>query len=100
MTEFAYFILGALIGLLGSYFFYYQAGQDLRREAEKLRLESEKLRKLQELTLYVVTNPQAKTEPTRDEAGNIVGISVSAAELAAGRSSARGELTVTPKDLT
>ena len=56
MSEFGYFFLGALIGVVGSLFFYQQSGKELRREAEKLRDKSEELRKLHELTLFALTS--------------------------------------------
>jgi uncharacterized membrane protein YdjX (TVP38/TMEM64 family) len=37
MVEFVYFVSGVLIGGVIIFFFYRRSGQDLRREAEKLR---------------------------------------------------------------
>lgn len=96
MDNFTAFILGALITVLVSIFFYIQSGRELKREAEALRLDAKKLRELQELTIYALTNPGAKMEPRRDEAGKIVGLIVSATGHAGARVSARGVLTLTP----
>jgi hypothetical protein len=76
MNEFGYTFLGILAGLGGSLFFYQQSGQELRREAERLRSQTEELRKLHELTLFALTNPQSKIDLKRDDIGNVVGLVV------------------------
>ena len=96
MVEFG-FILGALIAVLCSVFFYLRAGEDLRCEAEKLRNKAEDLRKLHELTLFALTNPQAKLELKRDEAGNVIGLIVQLSGSTTIRSSAKAEVTLTEK---
>jgi hypothetical protein len=96
MENFAYFLLGVVITIAVSAFFFAQSGQQLKREAKSLREESEKLRRLQELTIYALTNPNADIQPTRDEAGNITGLTVSASGSSAGMASARATLTLTP----
>src|SRR5258708_32633219 len=49
-----------------------------------------------ELTIYAQTNPNADIQPTRDEAGNITGLTVSASGSRAAMASARATLTLTP----
>jgi hypothetical protein len=73
-----------------------QSGEQLKQEAKLLREESEKLRRLQELTIYAQTNPHADIQPTRDEAGNITGLTVSASGSSVGMAFARATLTLTP----
>jgi hypothetical protein len=87
MLEFAYFFLGVLSGVVCSFFFYQRSGQELRREAEKLRDKSEELRKLANLALVVITDPKGKYEPIFDAAGMITGLKVQleARSLVAGR---------------
>jgi hypothetical protein len=96
MENFAYFLLGVVLTMAVSAFFFVQSGEQLKREAKLLREESEKLRRLQELTIYAQTNPKADIQPTRDEAGNITGLTVSASGSSAGMASARATLTLTP----
>jgi hypothetical protein len=93
MDNFAYFLDSHSIAV--SAYFFVQSGWQIKGEAELLREESEKLRKLQELMIYAQTNPNANIQPTRDEAGNITGLTVSGSG-SAGMSSARATLTLTP----
>jgi hypothetical protein len=96
MENFAYFLLGIVASIAVGGYFFMQSGWQLKREAELLREQSEKLRKLQELMIYAQTNPNADIQPTRDEAGNITGLTVSASGSSAGMASMRGTLTLTP----
>jgi hypothetical protein len=96
MENFAYFLLGIFASTAVGGYFFMQSGWQLKREAELLREQSEKLRKLQELMIYAQTNPNADIQPTRDEAGNIIGLTVSASGSTAGMVSMRGTLTLTP----
>jgi hypothetical protein len=100
MENLGYFILGALITLLVGIYFYVRSGQELKREAEKLREETKQLRFLQELTIYALTNRNANIQPKRDEAGNVVGVVATATGLSAGRSNVRGNmiLVTAPRD--
>jgi uncharacterized membrane protein YgaE (UPF0421/DUF939 family) len=79
MSEFGFFVLGVLSSLAVNHIFFRISGDQLKREAENLRHETEKLRLLQELTIFAMTNPKADIEPKRDEAGNIVGLKVNLA---------------------
>ena len=96
MENFAYFLLGVVATIAVSAYFFMQSGWQLKQEAKLLREESENLRRLQELTIYAQTNPNADIQPTRDEAGNITGLTVSASGSSAGMASARATLTLTP----
>jgi hypothetical protein len=96
MENFAYFLLGMVASIAVGAYFFAQSGEQLKREAKLLREESEKLRRLQELTIYAQTNPNAHIQPTRDQAGNITGLTVSASGSSAGMASARATLTLTP----
>jgi len=96
MENFAYFLLGVVATTAVSAYFFVQSGWQLKREAKLLREESEKLRRLQELTIYAQTNPNAHIQPTRDEAGNITGLTASASGSSRVMASARATLTLTP----
>ncbi len=96
MENFAYFMLGFIASTAVSLFFWMQSGWQLKREAELLREQSEKLRRLQELMIFAQTNPNADIQPTRDEAGNITGLSVGLSGSSMAMVSARGTLTLTP----
>jgi hypothetical protein len=96
MENFAYFLLGVVATTAVSAYFFVQSGWQLKREAKLLREESEKLRRLQELTIYAQTNPNAHIQPTRDEAGNITGLTVCASGSSRVMASARATLTLTP----
>jgi gas vesicle protein len=95
VIEFGYFFLGALIGVVGGLFFYQQSGRELRREAANLRDKSEELRKLHELTLFALTNPQSKLDLKRDDKGNVVGIVVQIGATTNIRFTAKAGLTIT-----
>jgi hypothetical protein len=91
------FLMGVITSGAISLFFFVQSGLHLQREANLLRGESEKLRRVQELTIYAQTNPKGLIEPTWDEMGkNIIGLTVGTVGSTAGMSSARAELTLTP----
>ena len=96
MENFGYFVLGVVVTVLVSGYFFARSGEQLKREAIALRVETEKVRRLQELTIYALTNPDANIQPTKDEAGNIVGLTVSAAARSTAVSSAKATLTLTP----
>jgi hypothetical protein len=96
MENFGYFLLGAVITVVVSVFFYLRAGEQLTCEAKLLREETEKLRRLQELTIYALTNPTSNIQPTRDGDGKIVGLTVSAAGSSMAAATGRGTLTLTP----
>jgi hypothetical protein len=89
-------VVGGLITWLVSYRYYKLAGDELRREAESLRNKSEELRKLQELTIYALTNASEKLKLIRDSAGN-VGLDQSSAGQTKFRTAASGEMTIEPK---
>jgi hypothetical protein len=90
-------IIGVVLGAAISAIFYYLGGgRDLKREARSLRKEAAALRKLQELTIFALTNSDAKVEPTRNKEGNITGLKVKAGGRSMGMATARGTLTLTP----
>jgi hypothetical protein len=89
-------IIGLVLGAAISAIFYYLGGRDLKREARSLRKEAAALRKLQELTIFALTNSDAKVETTRNKEGNITGLKVMAGGRSMGRATARGTLTLTP----
>jgi uncharacterized membrane protein YgaE (UPF0421/DUF939 family) len=96
MENFTYFLLGVIVTLVVSVFFFMQSGEQLKREAKLLREESEKLRRLQELTIYAQTNPGADIQPTRDETGNIIGLTLRSSGSSMGMASAKAMLTLMP----
>jgi hypothetical protein len=96
MENFEYFLLGVVVTIVVSVFFYLRSGEQLNREAKLLREEAEKLRKLQELTIYALTNPTSNIQPTRDGEGKIVGLTVSAAGSSMAMATGMGTLTLTP----
>ncbi|MDA9467032.1 LapA family protein [Bradyrhizobium sp. CCBAU 53415] len=87
MENFGYFFLGALITTLVSIFFYFRAGEELRRETKKLR-------ELHELTLFALLNRQADLKPRYDSAGHIVGIIVELTARSTAMSSERATATI------
>jgi hypothetical protein len=96
MSNFLSLVAGSIISIVVTYLSYWRSSKDLMRESEMLRKEAEKLRKLQELTIYALTNRNADLEPTRDAAGNITGLTVMATGRSAGMASGRAEMTLTP----
>jgi hypothetical protein len=64
-------LIGVGISVMVAYLSYWKATRDLQTETAKLR-------KLHELTLYVLLHPGAKVEPRYDKDGHIDGIIVSA----------------------
>jgi hypothetical protein len=89
-------IIGVVLGAAISFIFYYLGGRDLKREAQSLREEAAALRKLQELTIFALTNSDAKVEPTRNEEGNMTGLKVMAGGRSMGMATGRAVLTLTP----
>jgi len=89
-------LVGALITWGVSWRYYKLAGDQLDNEAQSLRHKTDELRKLQELTIYALTNPGANIQPTRDPQGNITGLTVTAAGRTAAKVSMMGELTLKP----
>lgn len=69
--------LGGVITFFASRWYYMKAGKDLAAEAKALRDKTD-------LVLYCLTNPEANITATRDEAGNITGLTVSATASASG----------------
>ncbi len=96
MENFGYFLLGVVTTITISVFFYLRSGEQLNREAKLLREEAEKLRKLQELTIYALTNPTSNIQPTRDAEGKIIGLTVTAVGSSMAMVTATGKLTLTP----
>ncbi len=96
MENFGYFLLGVVTTITISVFFYLRSGEQLNREAKLLREEAEKLRKLQELTIYALTNPTSNIQPTRDAEGKIIGLTVTAVGSSMAMVTATGTLTLTP----
>jgi hypothetical protein len=88
--------VGGIIAWLVSRRYYKKAGDELRQEAESLRNKSEELRKLQELTIYALTNASERLKFIRDSAGN-VGLDQSSAGQTKFRTAASGEMTIEPK---
>ena len=74
--DFVYFLTGVIITVMVSAFFYIEAGKDLKEEAARLREEAEKLRRLQQLAIVVITDPKANYRPIYDAARNIVGLNL------------------------
>ncbi len=97
MIELGYTFLGAFAGAVCSLFFFFQSGQELRREAQKLRNQAEELHKLHELTLFALTNPQSKLDLKRDDIGNVVGLIVQLSGSTDIRLSVKPGLTITEK---
>ena len=74
---------GGLITWLASWLYYKKAGDDLRKETELLR-------KANMAVVYMLEHPDANIEVRRDDAGNPIGLIVSATGHSQGTSSVRG----------
>ncbi|WFU14416.1 hypothetical protein [Bradyrhizobium sp. CB3481] len=95
MENFGYFLLGSVVTVAVSVFFYMRAGDELKREAKRLGDQAEQLRKLHELALFAITHPEAKPKPVYDEAGRVIGVTAQLTGRASAMSSAQGSSATT-----